>query len=383
MRLFDENIKRKELTSETPFKSLFQDINLYDGYGTDRIRNELECWFRKYPDDDKHELRARFRSDDDLIHNHEGAFFELFLHELLNRLGFSLTVHPNISGTDESPDFLACRDDQRFYLEATVSGLKSGTFATNRNEQDVLEKLNTLTSPHFRITFDMQGKLLRTLGRNKVVSPIKKLLDSHDPDEVQRQIDKHGRGRSPSESIQDGDWIFEAWLSPIPPDKRDRSLKRPLILGRHRAKWLDCVTPVRKTLREKAKKYGNLDVPFIVAVHTCDNHYQSPMHDMEVLFGNEQLYYFKDHPDLPLQPDRKPNGVWWRDSKINAFWSFQRIDVWNMRHSASACLYLNPWKGHVLLPYVMYGLPHAKVNGGVMEWLEGEDIREIMEIHAH
>ena len=31
--LFDENIERKALTSESSFKSLFQDINLYDWLG--------------------------------------------------------------------------------------------------------------------------------------------------------------------------------------------------------------------------------------------------------------------------------------------------------------------------------------------------------------
>ena len=106
------------------------------------------------------------------------------------------------------------------------------------------------------------------------------------------------------------------------------------------------------------------------------------MHDMEVLFGNEQLCYFKDHPDLPLQQGRKPNGVWCRDSKINAFWSFQRIDVWNLLHSASACLYLNPLKPHVLLPDALFQMPYAKINNSLMEWFEGEDIREIMEPRA-
>ena len=379
--LFDADIERKALTSETPLKSLFQDINLYDWHGADRIRNELEAWFRKYPDENKQDLRSRFRSDDD--HNYEGAYFELFLHELLIRMGFSLTAHPEIPDTNSRPDFLACRNNQSFYLEATTAGLKSGPFTHNRNEQNVLDKINTLTSSNFHITYDMKGTLTRTLSKNKVVSPLRNLLDSHDPDEVQRLIDEYGRNEAPTVRIDDGDWHFEAWLRPIAPDKRNGSLKRPLILAHHRAKWLDCLTPVRNSLREKAKKYGNLDVPFIVAVHTCDNHYQSPMHDMEVLFGNEQLYYFKDHPDLPLQPDRKPNGVWCRDSKINAFWSFQRIDIWNLRHSASACLYLNPLKPHVLLPDALFQMPYAKVSGRLMEWFEGEDIREIIEPRAH
>lgn len=380
--LFD-NIERKELTSETPFKSLFQDINLYDRYGMDRIRNELEAWFKKYPDENKKDLRARFRSDDDHIHNHEGAFFELFLHELLTRLGFSLKVHPDIPGTSYRPDYLACCGNQRCYIEATVTGLKSGPFTQNKNEQDVLNKLNTLVSPHFHITYDMQGTLLRTLSRNEVVPPFEKLLDNHNPDEVQRLIDKHGRSEAPSERIKDGDWSFEVWLSPIAPDKRNGTLKRPLILAHHRAKWLDCLTPVRNALGQKKKKYGNLDAPFVVAVHTLDHHYASRLHDEELLLGEERLLYSEEQPDMPPEIDHHPNGIWSRGSEIDAFWSFQRIDVWNMRYSASTCLYLNPLKPNVFLPDALFRFPHAKVICGLMEWFEGEDIREIMEFHAN
>lgn len=380
--LFD-NIERKELVPETLFKSLFQDMNLYDRDGSDRMRNELEAWFKKYPDEHKNDLRARFRSNDDNNHNHEGAYFELFLHELLTRLGFSLKIHPEIPGTKEHPDFLAYRGSKRCYIEATVTGLKSGPFTHDRNEQDVLDKLNTLTSPNFHITYDMQGMLTRTLSKKNVVSSIKKLLDSHNPDEVQRLIDAHGRSKSPSVRIEDGDWSLEAWLSPIAPERRYGGLNRPLILAPHCAKWLDCLTPVKNALGEKGKKYGNLDAPFVVAVHTLDSHYVSQLHDEELLLGEERLLYFKDQPDLPPEIDRKPDGIWPRESRVDAFWSFQRIDVWNMWYSASACLYLNPLKPDVFIPDALFQLPYAKVNACLMEWFEGEDIREIMEFHTN
>ena len=384
MTLFD-NISRNKLTPETSSKSLFQDINLYDRYGTtNKIRNKLEAWFKKYPLEHQKDLRERFRSTDN--YNHRGAYFELFLHELLTTLGFSLTIHPEISGTRKRPDFLAVKDNQRFYLEATAVGPESGPFTKNKNELDVLDKINGLSSPHFRITYDMQGKLSRTLSRNEskneVVSPIKKLLDSHDREEVQRLIDKHGRNEAPSERIQVGDWSFEAWLSPIAPEDRDNDPKRPLILGHHRAKRLDCFKPIKKALTNKKKKYGNLDTPLIVAVHTLDQHYPGPRHDMEVLFGQERLIYSKDQPDLPPEFGRQQNGIWSNDCEIDAFWSFQNIDVWNMCYSASACLYLNPMNPHMILPDALFRLPHAKVNNDRMEWLKGEDIKEIMQYYS-
>ena len=138
--LFDKNIERKALTSESPFKSLFQGLNLYDWRGADRRRNKLEAWFKTYPDENKQDLRSRLRSGDD--HIFEGAYFDLFLHELLTRLGFSLTAHPEIPDTNRRPDFLAYWNNQCFYLEATTAGLKSGPFTRNRNEENVLDKIN-------------------------------------------------------------------------------------------------------------------------------------------------------------------------------------------------------------------------------------------------
>src|SRR5947209_3881762 len=70
-----------------------------------RIRAVLESWFQRYPKDGREALRSAFRSDDDW--QHQGAFFELLLHEVLVRLDCRVTVHPPIPGTTRRPDFLA------------------------------------------------------------------------------------------------------------------------------------------------------------------------------------------------------------------------------------------------------------------------------------
>ena len=304
--LFDD-IERYELRSDTPFVSLFRDINYYDWPGADKVRNKLESWFEKYPDAHKKDLRERFCSDED--YNHEGAFFELFMYELLSRLGFSLKIHPEIPDTGDRPDFLACRGDQRFYLEATVTGQKSGPFTRSRNEQKVAESLNTLKSPNFRITIHMEGELAQTLSHSDVVRPFKRLLDENNPDDVQRLIGDKGRNAAPSQRIEYENWSLEGWLRPIASERRNSGFERPLILGNHRGKFTDSATPVQNALREKSKKYRNLDAPFVVAVHTRDSFYNGHAHDMEVLFGQEQLLYSKDQPDYVLSLNRRTECI--------------------------------------------------------------------------
>lgn len=374
--LFD-NIGRSELKSDSPSESMFRDINHYDWPGATDIRNTLESWFENYPLQHRTDLRERFRSDDD--QNREGAFFELFLHELLTRLGFSLEVHPEITGLRARPDFLVSRYNQRFFIEATVTGQRAGPFARNRNEQDVIDKLNTLASSHFGITVHKEGTLSRTLSRENVVRPFKELLESHDPDDVQREIDKHGRNAAPSQRIECGNWTLEGWLWPISPERQRNDSNRQFVIGHHRGAFTDCATPVRKALKEKSRKYRNLGLPLVLAIHTRDTYYKAPQHDLEVLIGDEQLLCSKENLNVLSSLGRRPIGVWsrGRGSQMDAFLSIQNVDMWNIRN-ASTSLYLNPKNTHTVFPDVLYRLPYAKGCNGKMKWFEGEHVAALV-----
>ena len=374
--LFD-SIERNELKSDTPSGSIFRDINHYDWPGATFIRNTLESWFEKYPTRHRTDLRERFRSDRD--QNHEGAFFELFLHEVLTRLGFSLEVHPEIAGSNDRPDFLVSRHNRRFYLEATVRSQRTGPFARHPNEKDVIEKLNTLVSADFGVTVHMDGTLSRTLSRRDVVRPFEELLKSHDPDDVQRQIDEKGRAAAPSARIESGNWSLKGWLLPISPGNQKSDSSRQFVIGHHRAAFTDCATPIRDALKEKAQKYRNLDSPLVLAVNARDVFYNGRYCDMEVLFGKEQLLYSSENPDQAPTLDRKRNGFWscGRHSRIDAVLIFSKVDVWNV-YNASACAYLNPFNSSAALPDSLFRLPHAKGCNGRMTWFEGEYVAALV-----
>ena len=61
----------------------------------------MHSWYQRYPDASA-ELRTRIRSPKE----HESASFELYLHELLVRLGYSLAVHPETE-SGKRPEFFA------------------------------------------------------------------------------------------------------------------------------------------------------------------------------------------------------------------------------------------------------------------------------------
>ena len=370
MTLFDDT-ERKDLNEAPKDTSAFSVLNSYEWPDAALHRALLESWFERFPDEAKKDLRRRFRSNDD--HTHESALFELFLHELLNQLGCEVVVHPEVPDSSGHPDFCVDYGTGSFYLEATTVGQQRGPFTRSANEEDVIRKLSQLTSPHFQIGVDLEGKLRRILSAKEVTRPFEELVADHHPDEVQRMIDEGGTYAAPCRRIEHGTWSLTGWLVPVPCDSRGKTDSLPLLIDRYKAKWVDSITLVRKALRDKSSKYGELDAPFMVAVGLRDvfagggnDEYRRRI-DLEVLFGKETRY------------GRAKDGIWGdgRYTRLASVLMFRSIDLWNLPR-ASACVYLNPWStdGGVVKP--LSSLPWASLNNSEMQWQEGEDVAKLV-----
>src|SRR5213076_1299424 len=85
MPLFDAGINRRENRPKREAEPLFTYYNTTGRPAFATIRNVLEEWFNRYPAADQQRLAGQFRSTIDS--QHQSAFFELFLYELLLRLG--------------------------------------------------------------------------------------------------------------------------------------------------------------------------------------------------------------------------------------------------------------------------------------------------------
>ena len=376
MNLFD-NFERDSSGSDEKHASPFQFINKSAPH--DWVRSVLESWFRDFPSHGQHDLRNRFRSNE--TPNHEGALFELFLHALFIRLNCSLDVHPEINGTNARPDFRVRHGKVHFYLEATSVGQTNGPFTRNKNEEDVIKKLETLESPHFNIAIDMNGTLSESLSREDVCRPFEELLTAHDPDEIQRLIDEEGRQAAPSRTLEYGNWRLRGRLVPIGHQGRIGKENRHIRTHHAVGKRTDVVSPLRKALEKKSRKYGSPDGPLVVAINARDPFYNGKPNDMDLLFGDEQIGYLEENSEWSSHIGRSQNGLWSQDQchRIDAIAIFHKIDALNWPY-ASAYLYLNPRKMDTVLPDVLLQLPHAKVCGGRMEWFEGKNIQQILGI---
>lgn len=375
MVLFDD-IERDVRPQTHEYVPAFRALNRFDWPGAAHTRANCESWFRRFPEPAQAHLRSRFRSHRN--HEHEGALFELFLHELFTRLGCSVKVEPDIADGTKTPDFLIGQRNRRFYLEATTVGDEYGPFTLSPNERDVVQKLNTIDPEHFGILVDIKGSLPKTLGRCKVVQPFERLLASHQPEAVRHLIETRGRSAAPAATVESDDWILKGWLIPNDPKRQRSHGTKAFVRGFWRAMYTDSIRLVHNAVRKKAKKYPELDAPFVVAVHTRDPCYNGRQHDLEVLFGREQLHYSAVSPDAPAKFGRSADGVWSRGKakRVHGFLRAQRVNIYNLRN-ASACLYVNP-QSQVMLPDATLRLPRGTVLNDEMSWIEGENIADLM-----
>jgi len=156
MSVFDD-IERNELGPRPYAQPDFNYLNASARPGVHAIRHAIEDWFLHYPNDDRGELRARLRSEDN--YQHRSAFFELFLHELLFRLGCDVEVHPQIVGTQRRPDFhVESPMGHACYLEAILASDETREeSAANARMNQVYDALNRLNSPDFYIGMNLGG----------------------------------------------------------------------------------------------------------------------------------------------------------------------------------------------------------------------------------
>lgn len=271
----------------------------------------IDEYYPLFPDDDGN-LMKRLRSKSE--RDRQSAEFELLLYAMFRRSGCSLNAHPCVPYSAERPDFLVTTPDgTTFLLEATVVTGKS-----DQREKDearvapLIASLGALRRDGFHLDFGVDGTPAKTIGTKAIVAQVKSWFDSLDLEAVRqrrRYLKKHSeryprlrlrRPRkdepewrepdppsSPAEEVSlcipldDECWLF---ASVSPEDERQMSFSLSGIF------WLDHPQKIRDKISKKARKYGNLDKPLLVAVSML-RHSGSSLLDVGAEFSEEILGY--------------------------------------------------------------------------------------------
>jgi len=353
MNLFDK-INREYTGPALYAEPRFEYLNRSAREESGRIRNLLERWFKNYPtSEDKSDLRGRFRSKDN--RQHLGAFFELYLHELLLELGFDIEIHPQIRSTAEKPDFkVSKKKKELFYLEATLAAPSDATVSIQSIENQVYDVIDRMRSLDFFIGLQVHGSPKSPPAGRKIREFLEDKLDKLDPNEITKRYKKN-------DFEINWKWKHEDWqitFFPIPklPEYRGETDIRPIgsiMQGMHR------VIPhkkIRKAIKDKACKYAEFDLPYIIAINiTVDPFLTDDSDIMNALFGDQQdIVSYLRGKVISQQAKRKPNGAWYgrngpQYQGVSTAFTIINLTSWRIAR-ARPMIWHNPWANYPLDP---------------------------------
>jgi hypothetical protein len=342
------------------------------------VRRVIEKWFQRYPAEHRADLRARFRSSADV--QHSGAFFELFLHELLLTLQCEVEIHPTIPGTSKRPEFrVTCPDGLQFYLEARVANDETKEEAAARKRANIVyDAINDLESPDYWINVDVRGEPASLVPTTRLKDFLRKRLATLEYDDIKRRYDQEGLDNLPRWRYEHDGWVVVFF--PIPKETaRGEVGIAPMGLQMSGVRSIEPAVSVRDAITEKAKRYGKPDLPLVIAVNALGD-FVDDEHIFEALFGDE-VWVSRFEGD-PFRFARKPNGVWTRPEgqykRVSAVLAFQKLRLWNFP-VANVRLYHHPAAERPLAGPLLR-LPQATVVNGRIEFTDGSSLSEILEI---
>ena len=300
--LFDD-FQRTTAAPATHQESSFTFLNRIAGDYWEHPRALMQGWLDRLPSEQEYnDLRNRIRSRDD--EQFRSAFLELYLHESLLRAGYAVTIHPEVQGTSRRPDFLAERDDLRFYVEAIAPGSAPAEKAAAQRRAVLLDTVNRLGDPNFILWLDqlIEGASPRASARLR--KDLRRWLSGLDPDAP------WDADAAPTHRWQHDGWVVAFRAVPKKPEARgtapdDRAIG---IYGHTGVDFIDDAPAILKALATKHHEYGDLGAPFIIAVGTYI-HDRDRWHSANAMYGHVAVE-IGEGPDgsMVTREVRRPDG---------------------------------------------------------------------------
>lgn len=346
------------------------------------MRSLLEQCLNNYPVIEQPEIIARLKSGDP--RQFTSTTFELLLHQYLINQNFILSPHPELAnGSAKRPDFLVtCPDGNKFYLEAICTSENDGkNDSIEALKESTLDYLNSRPHPNFFLSISSSGDPITQPSGKKLYSKIKPWLDSLDPDIVLAESKKNGYSAFPQIL-----WVHEEWevkLEAIPLESKYRGTHEQLIgIRSYGASWINGWIPIRDAIQKKTNRYGQLDLPLIIAVNV-NSFRLNQTDELQALFGEEKISFNLNNLDN-YHYSRSPNGAWIGPSgpkgrKCNGAWLFGNLSIYSLANVGHT-LYINPW-ANLSIPSSALIMPHAKIEGDQLKLTEGKSFTDAFNIN--
>lgn len=254
------------------------------------VRDQLEIWFAKYPQNEKEELKSRVKA------TFNPAIFELFIFALFTELGYSLEIHPEIPGTTKRPDYFAKKGNDVFYIEVKfMTMLSQNEQSLERRKNAVLDAINKIDASNFLLKLeDISFKDSSQPSGKDIIRYFNREIANYSPDDYTERLLQHGFYGMPEIIYEDDKIKITTKLLPKSPLHRGTNSRS---IGAHPS-----VTQIGNdsediigSLETKATRYGNLNAPYIICLNK-----QSVGLDLievqEALYGSLQISW-SDNPN--------------------------------------------------------------------------------------
>ncbi|GFG75031.1 hypothetical protein [Mycobacterium botniense] len=335
-KLFDE-FTRFDDKPARHLESTFAFLDRRAGALWDRVRDHLEICYAAFPEEHKPGLVSRLRKAD--VRQHLPAWWELYVFTLFDCLGYDIKVHPELSGSNNKPDFLVTKGSSSMYVEAAV--MFNGELDSDAWNW-VCDCVNDAKNPDFMVDLEIRSPGKQRPRARDIIAPLEKWLASLDADRV---IAEQAAGHPlPHTQLTAGDWILDYTAVPVRPDRRGTPRRLIAIYPTKPAQFGKDVEQLRKTLNKKGGKYNTPDRPLVVAITTWNSIHKDDLR--EALFGSIKLAVPRDNLD-EAHFVHTPDGYWRpgadpRGSRISAVLFGDAMRAWSVASKLPE-LWINPW----------------------------------------
>jgi len=272
------------------------------------VRDVLNQWFENFPEEEKNELKSRFKK------TFSSAFYELFIFSLFKSQGFEIIIHPEVPNSSKRPDFLLKKGHIEFYLEAKEARDKTIEQEAQQNRiNQIYDSLNKIETPNFLLR--IEKLILKSESQpaiKKIIPSIEKELKEICPDKVTKDLERLGYDSSPRIYREDDNFKLTISLIPKSPENRNKG-GRAIGAYSFDAYWGGAENSIKNSFSKKAKRYGKLDKPYIICINAIGSKFSGEYDVGNAVWGTLGISWSDDPNNRDEKTRRQRDGIFMGD----------------------------------------------------------------------